>query len=149
MKWIGLKWTRSIAIVLLVVAVPVVGSWLRRSADVGCAMDGVPVPALFAARVVDETGKSHRFCCITCAAEWARVGEVAAAYVMDEAGSGEIDVSSAYFVRSRVVTNAVTGNRVHAFRLEADAVAHARTFAGVILAGAERLFTALRDLPQS
>ena len=52
----------------------------------------------------------------------------------------EVDAASAWFVRSQVVTNPVTGNRVHAFRNPDDARRHAEAFGGVLLSGAERPF---------
>jgi hypothetical protein len=129
---------------LLVVGLPVAARLLRDRSGPRCGLDGLPIEPLYQVRVVDRAGRSHRFCCVRCAANWlARSGEPAAAvYVTDEASGAEVEVRAAWFVRSPVGTNAVTGNRVHAFRDRSAAEAHVRTFGGEVLTGADRPFVA-------
>lgn len=140
------RWSILLVLAGLLVAVglPLVGTWARRHAPPRCELDGLAVEPPYQVRVVDGAGGSHRFCCVRCATGWlARQGETpAAVLVTDEAGGGEVDARSAYFVRSGVVTNSVTGNRVHAFRDRADAEQHARDCGGTLLEGAARPFEA-------
>jgi nitrous oxide reductase accessory protein NosL len=125
---------------LVVVGLPLGGKWSRRHQPPHCEFDGLNIEPRYRARVVDRAGGSHAFCCIRCAGRWlARQEENAAAvYVTDERHGTEIDATAAWFARSTVVTNPITGNRVHAFREQADAEAHIREFRGRVLSGAER-----------
>ena len=127
--------------VLVVVGPPLVGKWARREAAPGCAHDGLRIEARYRVRVEDRAGASLEFCCVHCAALWLEQAEPpAAVYVTDETGGGEVDARSAFFVRSSVVTNPITGNRVHVFRDRSAAEEHARVFRGRELLGAERPF---------
>ena len=136
--------TRVILVVaglLVVVGLPLAGKWARRHAPPRCARDGLPIEASYRVRVEVRGGESLEFCCVECAVRWhEHQSERPAVYVTDEAGGGEIDARSAHFVRSMVVTNPVTGNRVHAFRDRAAAEEHARIFHGRVLRGADRPF---------
>jgi hypothetical protein len=128
----------------LVVGLPLAGKWARRGGRARCALDGLAVEPSCAVRVEGQPDGARRYCCIDCARrglarQAARGGRV---YVTDEAGGGEVDAVSAWFVRSRVVTNPVTGNRVHAFGRRADAEEHVRVFGGWLLTGGERPFEA-------
>jgi hypothetical protein len=60
--------------------------------------------------------------------------------VTDEATGRALPAASAWFVRSAVTTTPVTGNRIHAFRNQADADKHAETFRGTVLVGQELPF---------
>src|SRR5438067_8683004 len=100
----------------LVVGLPFLGHWFRQQHGSRCALDGSMIEPAYRARVVDQGGRSHEFCCVRCAATWLhhRGAKPAAVYVTDEVTGGEIPAEDAVFVRSAVVTAAVTGNRVHA-----------------------------------
>jgi hypothetical protein len=128
---------------LVVVGLPLAGWWGRRGAAPRCELDGLTIEPLYRVRVVDRAGASHRFCCVRCAARWlGRQGDrPRAVYVTDEASGAEVDAGSAFFVRSAVVTNAVTRNRVHAFRDRAAAEEHARAYGGETLTGVQRPFS--------
>jgi hypothetical protein len=69
--------------------------------------------------------------------------------VTDETSGALISASEAWFVRSSVITNRVTRNRVHCFQSRADAERHAAAFAGEILSGNDRPFrsTAIGQAP--
>jgi hypothetical protein len=125
---------------LVVVGLPLAGKWARRHSAPRCDLDGLTIEPLYEVRVVDRAGGSHRFCCVRCAVQWLRkqMDQPAAVYVTDEAGGGEIDARSACFVRTSVVTNPITGNRIHVFRNEAEA----KQFAGDFqeLTGEDRPF---------
>jgi hypothetical protein len=125
---------------LVVVGLPFGGKWSRRHQVPHCELDGLKIEPRYRVRVVDLSGRSHAFCCVRCAGRWlARQEESAAVvYVTDESHGAEIDATAAWFVRSTVVTNPITGNRVHAFREQADAEAHLREFRGRVLTGTER-----------
>jgi hypothetical protein len=132
---------------LVVVGLPLAGKWARRGAGPRCELDGLAIESPYQVRVVDRAGASHPFCCVRCAARWLARQEDSprAVYVTDEAGGAEVDSRSAFYVRSAVVTNPVTGNRVHAFRDRADAEEHARAYRGEVLTGAERPFSFQTD----
>jgi hypothetical protein len=140
----GPRWRTALVALLAVAALPVLGHWLRRPPGERCALDGVGVEPLFRVRVLDGRGRWAQFCCVRCAEVWLRrQGErPAGVHVTDEASGEEVDAAAAWFVRSRVVTNPVTGNRVHAFRDPDDARRHAEACGGVLLSGAERPFQA-------
>jgi hypothetical protein len=127
----------------VVVGIPLAGWWARRGEGPRCAFDGQPVAAAYRVRVADRGGDAE-FCCVHCARLWLarRDDPPEAVYVTDEATGEEIDARAAVFVRSTVVTNPVTGNRVHAFRDRTAADEHVRSFGGWVLSGAERPFPA-------
>lgn len=131
-----------LASLALIVGVPLAGKWARRHQAPRCELDGLPVEPLYRVRVVDQAGASHEFCCARCARRWLRRqgNPPATVFVTDEMGGGELDAASAWFVQSPVVTNPVTGNRLHAFRDRAAAEEHARAFDGDLLTGGERPF---------
>jgi hypothetical protein len=136
-----------VAGLLVVVGLPLAGTWARRGGGPRCELSGLAIQPLYQVRVVDHAGASHRFCCARCAARWLARQEDAprAVYVTDEAHGAEIDCREAFFVRSTVVTNPVTGNRIHAFRDRADAGEHARAYSGAVLTGVERPFSFQTD----
>src|SRR5262249_37492263 len=136
------RWLLLLAGLLVIVGLPVAGKWMRRQAAPRCALDGLKIEPLYRVRVVDRAGSSHNFCCVHCAGLWlARQGErPEAVFVTDEAGGAELAARSAYFIRSAVVTNPVTGNRVHVFRERMAAEEHARAFGGRALTEAEKPF---------
>jgi hypothetical protein len=122
-------------------ALPVAGHWIRGRSDDGCALDGAAIGPAFRVRVVDAAGHSRCFCCIRCAELWLtrQPSRPGAIYVTDETTGHEMEAAAAYFVRSRVVTNPGTGNRIHAFARRADAAKHAAV-GGTLLEGTDRPF---------
>jgi len=146
----GRAWLlRSGIVLLLVVAVPLVGKWLRRHDGPRCAVDGLVIDPLYRVRVVDGAGHSYSFCCVQCARRWWRrhADEPAEVFVTDETSATEMPADSAYFVDSTVITNPVTNNSIHVFRQRADAEVHARTFAGELLTDADRPFAREKKSP--
>lgn len=125
---------------VLVTGLPVIGTLARRQSGARCEFDGQAIDAVYRVRIVDAAGASHRFCCIRCADDWLsrRNDRPEAVFITDEASGVEVEAGSAVFVHSSVATNAVTGNRIHAFRDAAAAQAHAKAYAGWVLDGAER-----------
>lgn len=119
---------------------PLAAHWARRGAPVGCALDGVPIEALYRVRVIDADGHAHAFCSPRCTRLWlARQARPARALrVTDEATGTEIDADTAYYVRSAGVDVRIGGGRVHVFARRADAERHAAIFAGTVLEGDER-----------
>ncbi len=146
----GSRWiVRGIGL-LIVIGLPIVGTWLRRQSDEGCALDGIRIDPMFEVRIIDARDVEHRFCCLQCAVWWAqRRGEKSRqVLVTDETSGRRFDARSAYFVRSGVITNATTGNRVHAFQSRSDAEHHASVSRGTILSGSSRPFENIaRDDP--
>jgi hypothetical protein len=134
------RWLLLLAGLLLVIGLPLTGKWSRRSQPPHCELDGLKIEPRYRVRVVEPAGGSHLFCCVRCAGRWLarQEGKAAAVYVTDESHGEEVDATAAWFVRSTVVTNPITGNRVHAFREQSDAEAHIREFRGRVLTDEER-----------
>jgi hypothetical protein len=134
-------WITGIAGLLALAGLPIVGSWLRRTPQPCCALDGARLESVFRVRVLDQDGRSHEFCCVRCAELWLqRQPRPRAIYVTDEESGQEIDAASAYYVRSLVVSTAPTGDRIHVFRNRSDAERHAHAFGGMLLDPSERPF---------
>jgi hypothetical protein len=144
------SWIAAAVGLLIAAGLPVAGHWLRHEPEDRCALEGAPIEATYRVRVVDEAGQSRAFCCIACAEFWLAhcPGRPRAIYVTDEETGREVNAHAAYFVRSPVVTNAGTGNRIHAFGRRAVAVKHA-ALGGTILEGPDRPFhrTEVRTAP--
>jgi hypothetical protein len=134
------RWLLALAV--LVVGLPVAGWWSRYDAEPRCAFDGLPIQPAYRMRVVDSDGATHHFCCVRCGRLWLerQAGIPEEVWVTDEASGDELDARFAHFVHSAVVTDAVSGNRVHVFRDPKAAEEHARAFHGWTLTGAERPF---------
>lgn len=145
-----MKHARTLLLVLLgllvVVGAPFAGRWARRQQAPRCALDGMTIEPLYRVRIVDRRGAAHDFCCIRCAVAWLkRDGEAPQAIrVTDEASGAQINAEHAHFAVSAVVTNPVTGNRVHVFGSRKDAEAHVRAFGGKVLETAELPFDNVR-----
>ncbi|HUY35780.1 MAG TPA: hypothetical protein VMV69_23755 [Pirellulales bacterium] len=127
---------------LTVVGLPTLGTWSRRHRLARCDLDGAAIEPIYAVRIVDAEGGSHEFCCILCADYWLARQTTAPreVRVTDEVGGLPIDAEAAFFVRSGIVTNQATGNRVHAFQERRDAEQHADSHGGLLLEGPERPF---------
>lgn len=130
----------------LLALLPVLGNWIRRGDRERCELDGIAVEPLYRVRIVDGRGKVRRFCGVQCAATWLSRANAGpwTILVTDEATGQEFDAASASFVRSGVVTNAVTGNRIHVFQDRSAAEAHARVHGGRLLTKAEKPLQAAR-----
>jgi hypothetical protein len=140
------KWSVALAGLVLLLALPLVGRWLRRTPEIRCALDAGKLVPSYRVRVEDAAGASCDFCCIRCAELWLerQAQPARAIWVTDESSGAELDAAKAHYVRSLVITTPTTGNRIHAFRDLADAERHAEKCRGTILADGERPF-AKRD----
>lgn len=132
----------AILTVAVLVGLPLAGHYGRKQRAGRCALDGVPIEAVYQVEIRDAASQAYRFCCVNCAERWlARWPESPAGIlVTDETTGRELPASEAYFVRSSVVTNAQTGNRIHVFAAEANARRHADQARGRMLEGGERPF---------
>jgi hypothetical protein len=131
-----------IAGLVVVVGLPLLGHWSRRSAEQVCALDGVKIDPAYRVEAIDGSGGVHAFCCPRCARIWLS-RQPDALYVVrvtDEVSGERIDSSQAWYVRSSVATSPVGGNRVHVFRTREDAERLARTYGGTVLSDSERPF---------
>jgi hypothetical protein len=134
-------WVVALAVLAVAVGLPLAAHWLRGPPPPGCTLDGATIDPAYRVTVVDAGGQPHSFCCIRCAQLWlAGQPPPRSVSVTDEAGGGEIDAASAYYVRSQVVTTPAVGNRIHAFLRLGDAEQHADRHGGTVLTGAERPF---------
>jgi hypothetical protein len=127
---------------LIVAGLPFLGHVLRQRPEERCTLDGVAIEPLYRVRILDQRGESHAFCCVTCAELWWQQHheEVNVVFVTDESTGDAIAAASATFVRSLVITTPPTQNRIHAFRLRADAERHLAAAGGTLLEGRERPF---------
>jgi hypothetical protein len=135
------EWIAGLVYLLVLAVLALAGSWARRSTEHFCAQDGVRIEPAYRVRILTDQDRDLEFCCIHCAELWLRHEPAPRTLlVTDEISGAEIDAGAAYFVRSLVVTNPTTGNRIHAFRWLADAEEHARTSQGKVLEASERPF---------
>jgi hypothetical protein len=135
-------WLTAMVLVVLAIGLPFLGTLARRRQLPHCALDGVAIVPVYAVTITTAGGPRRTFCCIRCAEYWLarEPAESATIGVTDEVSGRPVDASRAYFVRSSVVTNPVTGNQSHAFADLADAELHASQFRGRVLDEDERPF---------
>lgn len=135
-------WLTGLFGLVIVASLPFIGNYVRRGAEDRCSWDGLDVNPIYQVTVVEEPGVTYRFCSILCAEHWLgrRRQRVTGILLTDEAGGTEIEATDAIFVRSSVVTNDLTGNRIHVFRLKEDAMKHATATHGQVLADSESPF---------
>jgi hypothetical protein len=143
-KWF---WWASLLVALSAVVLPWLGSRSRRQRLPECALDGIAIVPIYAVEIVDAERQKHRFCCVRCAEYWLaqQTSPASEIYVTDEVSGQLVEAGEAFFVRSSVETNAVTGNRIHAFENRADAEGHAAQFRGRLLAEGERPLEGKKD----
>jgi endogenous inhibitor of DNA gyrase (YacG/DUF329 family) len=124
------------------VGLPVLGRWLRRPVVAGCALDGAEIVPQYRVGLTDAAGQAREFCCVRCAELWLQrqAAPPRSITVTDEATGQEMDAAAAIYVRSLVVTNRATSNRVHVFANRADAERHAATYRGTVLDEMEKPF---------
>lgn len=135
-------WLIGLAGLLAVALLPFVGHYLRGTREDRCNWDGLRLEPVYEVRIIEPSSPPLQFCCVSCAELWIernnrRSGRI---LVTDEISGGRLEAASAHYVRSAVVTNEITGNRLHVFRSAVDAKAHADSAMGRILAGSERPF---------
>ena len=135
-------WLSGLAGLVIVTVIPVVGHWIRGDREGRCAWDGLEIEPIYQVRIVEKPGVTYQFCCLQCAEFWLkrRGRKPIAIFVTDGASGREIKASNAFYVRSTVATNAVTGDRRHVFRAVEDALKHAKAAHGRQLQGDERPF---------
>jgi hypothetical protein len=135
-------WVMTVLGVAAVAALAGVGQWLRTGPADACALDGSRIDPIYRIEIIDGQGGTHAFCCVACARLWLdRQRTPPRSVLVTDENCGElIDAGAAYYVRSRVVTRATTGNRVHVFKNRSDAEKHAEQFGGVLLSESEAPF---------
>jgi uncharacterized C2H2 Zn-finger protein len=138
----NIPWKLLVVGLIVVVGLPVAGTLVRRARPAGCALDGSKIDEAYRVRIVDTEDGEHVFCCLRCAEMWLARQKAfpRAIMVTDETSGEEIDASSAWYVRSTVVTRATTGNCIHVFRSQTDAAKHAAENAGIVLPAKENPF---------
>jgi hypothetical protein len=128
---------------LCIAALPLVAERLREHRE-RCEMDGVALDPAFRAlvRVAEEGGRTHAFCCVTCAESWiSRRGVVPLAVLVTDGVSGkEIDARTAWFVRTLGNVSDGAPDPIRVFAREKDALRHASVHGGRVLSGWERPF---------
>jgi len=132
---------------LLTAAVPAAVQAVREPPGPRCATDGVSLAQAPVVRVEAASGDTRSFCCVTCAETWLRATPAAPAQVVvtDGPTGRPLDLGEAWFVRSRVVAQPATGDRMHAFADKQEALRHADAYGGRLLTGWERPFAALSE----
>src|SRR5437870_6932153 len=111
------EWIVGLAFVGVLATLPFIAHLARRDTARLCAFDGARIEPLYAVRITDGAGAEHEFCCVRCARQWLERDSRSPRRILvtDETTGAEIDAASAIFVRSFVVTQRSTGNRIHAF----------------------------------
>lgn len=140
-------WWKGVAGLLLVASLPFIGQFYRTDRESCCNWDGLALNPLYRVRVISSTDNSKHFCSVQCAVLWLSRNrdKVARILVTDEVSGTEMDAADAVYVRSSIVTNRITGNRIHVFRTEVDAQKHAEAANGRKLSGSERPFNLMRQ----
>jgi hypothetical protein len=135
-------WLLHLVALVVVAGLPVMARWSRQQAGDRCALDGRSIEPRFQVRIAATGAPVRRFCCIRCAEAWLSHQDrrPAAVLVTDEESGQELDAAGAFFVRSTVVSNASTGNRIHVFKDLDAAEAHRALAGGTMLRGPERPF---------
>jgi hypothetical protein len=135
-------WLTALAGLVIAALLPFVGHLIRGDAQHRCAWDGQEIELIYRVRIVEDAENTYEFCCLQCAELWLerRGHKPLRILVTDEASGQEIEAFKAYYVRSTVATNAVTGNRRHVFRTAEDALKHAEAAHGRRLLEDERPF---------
>jgi hypothetical protein len=130
------RWFLAVAWLAIVVGLPLLGHALRRPQQGRCAVDGEPVD-----------GTSLDFCCLLCAERWLESAPPPRAILVTDEISGQmLPANDAYYVRSSVVTQPATGNRVHVFARRSDALRHAKEARGKLLGASEQPLRAFDPL---
>ncbi len=142
--------TRRNSLMLLVVIIlsaltPVVGKFVRSRSGSRCALDGIRVEDRLRVLVHSQAGEEREFCSLRCAECWVAAAgwSNATAFVTDEESGEQLRASEAYFVRSRIVTHRMSGERRHVFRNLSDAEKHAELHQGRLLIGKLRPFATI------
>ena len=130
------RWAALVGL-LIAGSLPVVGDWVREDDRPRCRWDGLVLDAAFRVRTRDAAGTSSGFCDVGCARSWIRRHPSATREirVTDEDSGEMIDATEAFFVRSSIITNEITGNRWHVFRSRDRAEQHARESRGRLMVG--------------
>jgi hypothetical protein len=122
------------------VGVPLVAFLARSGPSEQCALDGLDINATYCVRIVEASGDEFSFCCLHCARAWlARRPSPQAVWLTDETTGQALEARRAWLVRSRVVTQPYTGNRIHCFARREDASRHAQEAQGVLLSDTDRI----------
>ncbi|HKB42488.1 MAG TPA: hypothetical protein VKD72_39035 [Gemmataceae bacterium] len=132
----------GLAGLFVVIGLPLAGHLARRNAEAGCDLDGVKIDRRYRVEIVDNQQERHTFCCLRCAQLWMQHQSTAprSITVIDEESGEPVDAAAAYYVRSFVVTQQSTGNRIHVFRDRAAAERHAEKHWGTVLPESENPF---------
>ena len=126
--------------VVLLGAVPFVGHALRTPQGPRCAGDGVALAGSPVVKFVSGDGSETSCCCVSCAEAWPIADPRRSVLVTDEATGQMVDAKNAWFVRSLVVAQPATQDRVHAFATKEEADRHTAAYRGRILTGKQRPF---------
>ena len=142
-------WWAALAGLVTVSTLPFVGQSIREDARPRCRWDGRVIDTLFRVSVHDNTGGNSGFCDVGCARSWVgrHLSSVQTIQVTDEDSGEMLDAGQAFFVRSSIVTNPITGNRWHVFRDRDRANQHARESRGRLMLGADHPFSSLVESP--
>lgn len=129
-----------LATAALSVIIALTAQLLRRRSLTRCALDGLPLAQSYAVRLEAADGKSLPFCCVYCAESWIRRSgsPPRRATCTDEVTGKPLDCGVAVFVKSGVITQPTTGNRIHVFARRSEALAHLQQVGGALLQGTER-----------
>ena len=119
----------------LAAALPLLGHAIGGRTGAGCAADGVALAGSPVVKLVSEDGDDISFCCVGCAEAWPASPSSRQILVTDELTGRMIDARDAWFVRSLVVAQPATEDRVHAFASEEEARRHLGAYRGVLLTG--------------
>ena len=141
------SWIAIAIVAIICAALGSMAAIATRSDAPRCAMDGVLLPPATHVRFEAERGAVRQFCSLKCAELWlAKSRERPATIrVVDERSGKMIDAADAHFVTSRVEIPAESGELRHVFARQSDADAHAGSYRGRLLTGADAPFSRYRE----
>ena len=142
-------WWVALVGLVTVGTLPVVGDWIRDDSRSRCRWDGLVIDAAFRVHTRDAAGTFREFCDVGCTRSWiGRHPSASRTILVTDEDSGEmIDATEAFFVRSSIITNSITGNRWHVFRDRDRAEQHARESRGRLMVGPDHPFSPAAESP--
>lgn len=122
-------------------AICLLANRLRGQVD-RCRMDGLEIASATRVEIDVANGRPQLFCSLACAERWLAASDQRPERirVADEASGALVDAFAAHYVKSRVPAPRQRTEHRHAFASRKDALAHASSFEGRVLAGKEAPF---------
>ena len=142
-------WWAALVGLVAIGTLPVIGHWVRADDRPRCHFDGLVIDSAFRVRIEVESGSGTEFCDVSCARSWLAGHRSASSRILvtDEESGDLMESTDAFFVRSSIITNSITGNRWHVFRTRDRALQHARESRGRLMSESDHPFATHGNAP--